>query len=44
MTAILEDILTTVKTQIESLELSDMVDDSIIIQKVPSRVQIFLQF
>ncbi len=36
MTAILEDILTTVKTQIESLELSDIVDDSIIIQKVPS--------
>ncbi|WP_339730095.1 hypothetical protein [uncultured Gimesia sp.] len=36
MTAILETILTTVKTQIESLALTDIVDDSIIIQKVPS--------
>jgi len=36
MTAILESILTTVKTQIESLDLTDITDDSIIIQKVPS--------
>lgn len=36
MTAILEDILTTVKSQIESLSLTDIADDSIIIQKVPS--------
>jgi len=36
MTAILESILITVKTQIESLELTGIDDASIIIQKVPS--------
>ncbi|MCA9013867.1 MAG: hypothetical protein KDA77_00925 [Planctomycetaceae bacterium] len=36
MTAILETILTSVKTQIESLALTDIADASIIIQKVPS--------
>lgn len=36
MTAILETILTSVKTQIESLNLTDIADASIIIQKVPS--------
>lgn len=36
MTAILETILTSVKTQIESLTLTDITDESIIIQKVPS--------
>lgn len=35
MTAILEDILTSVKTAIEGLTLTDISDDSIIIQKVP---------
>jgi len=36
MTAILETILTTVKSEIELLTLTDITDDSIIIQKVPS--------
>lgn len=36
MTAILETILTSVKTQIESLTLTDIANGSIIIQKVPS--------
>lgn len=36
MTAILETILTCVKTQIESLSLTDISNDSILIQKVPS--------
>ncbi|WP_298865111.1 hypothetical protein [uncultured Gimesia sp.] len=36
MTAILESILTTVKSEIELLTLTGIADDSIIIQKVPS--------
>jgi len=36
MTAILEDILTTVKTAIEDLNLTGIADASIYIQKVPS--------